>query len=137
MCNLANSYLVVNDEYPHSETVAHKLLLGGEGGTCVAQGPSNDGIAYTTVGEDREEEVLDEEGNVLLQDNGKVLQGNCGNVIKCYLCGGNHYWSTCDKKEESGDEKRKKQAICISPPIVTYKAMMMVVSTKRWEIEEW
>eukprot|EP00957_Ditylum_brightwellii_P198466 15125604-Ditylum_brightwellii.AAC.1 len=71
-------------------------------------GPSNDGIAYTTVGEDGDKEASEEEGNVFTQGGGKILRGRNGNVIKCYQCRGNHYSSNCNKKEESGDEKKKK-----------------------------
>eukprot|EP00957_Ditylum_brightwellii_P111633 8514731-Ditylum_brightwellii.AAC.1 len=120
-----------NDEYLRTITTAHKLLVGWEGGTYVVQGPSNDGITYTTVGEDGEEEVLGEEGNVLVQGGGQLLHGKHGNVIKCYLCGGNHYSSTCDKRKKVVMRKRKKQAIYISPPIVMYLATMTVMLTKR------
>eukprot|EP00957_Ditylum_brightwellii_P136234 10389550-Ditylum_brightwellii.AAC.1 len=74
----------------------------------MAPGPSNDGIDYTTVREDSEEEASEEEGNVFTQGDGKILRGKNGNVIKCCQCGGNHYSSNCDKKEESDDKKKKK-----------------------------
>eukprot|EP00957_Ditylum_brightwellii_P002672 205546-Ditylum_brightwellii.AAC.1 len=100
-----------NDEYPCSFSAAHKLLVGWEGGSYVVQGPSNDCIAYTTVGEGGKEEASEEEGNVFVQGGGKILRGKKGNVIKCYLCRGNHYSCNCNKKEESGDKKKKKTGI--------------------------
>eukprot|EP00957_Ditylum_brightwellii_P177866 13548177-Ditylum_brightwellii.AAC.1 len=62
--DLANSHLRGNDEYPRTITAAHKLLVGWEGGTYSIPGPSNNGIAYTTVGDDPEEDAeANTEGN--------------------------------------------------------------------------
>eukprot|EP00957_Ditylum_brightwellii_P138315 10541916-Ditylum_brightwellii.AAC.1 len=64
--NLANSHLCGNDKYPHTITAEHKLLVGWEGRTYTVHSPSNNGKAYTTVGEDpEEEEESEKEGNVV------------------------------------------------------------------------
>eukprot|EP00957_Ditylum_brightwellii_P099842 7607159-Ditylum_brightwellii.AAC.1 len=76
--DLANSHLQANDKYPCTITAAHKLLVGWEGGTYKVPGPSNDGIAYTTLREDPEEEESDKEGNVLVDTvKEKGMQRHC------------------------------------------------------------
>eukprot|EP00957_Ditylum_brightwellii_P117650 8974263-Ditylum_brightwellii.AAC.1 len=109
---LANSHLHGNDEYPHTITAGHKLLVGWEGGLYVLPGPSSNGIAYTPLGEDPIDEELGQEGNLSINtgnDGGKVLRSKCGNIIKCYLCCGNHYSNTCDQKKENGNGNGKKE----------------------------
>eukprot|EP00957_Ditylum_brightwellii_P016378 1231327-Ditylum_brightwellii.AAC.1 len=61
---LANSYLRGSNDYPHTVTAAHKLLVGWEGGTYTLPSPSNDNISYTTIGYEEEgyKEPNDEEG---------------------------------------------------------------------------
>eukprot|EP00957_Ditylum_brightwellii_P155603 11844628-Ditylum_brightwellii.AAC.1 len=65
--DLANSHLCGNDEYPRTITAAHKLLVGWEGGTYSIPGPSNNGIAYATVGDNdhEDDDETSSEGNVL------------------------------------------------------------------------
>eukprot|EP00957_Ditylum_brightwellii_P064388 4887240-Ditylum_brightwellii.AAC.1 len=91
---LANAHLQENDDYPHTITAAH-----------------NDGITYTTLADEDEEEEVDEEGNVLVNtssEKGKVIRSKCDDIIKCYLCGINHYASVCDQKKDDDGDKRKK-----------------------------
>eukprot|EP00957_Ditylum_brightwellii_P124768 9510397-Ditylum_brightwellii.AAC.1 len=86
----ANSHLRGNGESPRSITAAHKLLVGWEGGTYSIPGPSNDGIAYTTVGDDPEEEYeVDAEGSVLAnkgEEKTKVIRTRRGDIVECYQC---------------------------------------------------
>eukprot|EP00957_Ditylum_brightwellii_P053392 4046561-Ditylum_brightwellii.AAC.1 len=99
--DLANAHLHRKDEYLRTIATAHKLLVGWEGGSYVITGPANDGIAYTTLTEENEEEVIDEEGNMLVNTcsgGKKVLCTKQGNIIKCYLCGGNHYVVSRNRK---------------------------------------
>eukprot|EP00957_Ditylum_brightwellii_P094476 7193763-Ditylum_brightwellii.AAC.1 len=109
--DLANSHLQGNDKYPRTITAAHKLLVGWEGGTYSIPGPSNNGIAYTTVGDDPEEDKTNAEGTVLAnKGKGKerVIHTRRGDLIKCYLCGGNHFSNMCPKKGDKEVEKDKK-----------------------------
>eukprot|EP00957_Ditylum_brightwellii_P211644 15366417-Ditylum_brightwellii.AAC.1 len=105
---LVNSYLMGKDGYARSVLVAHKLLVGWEGGSYTIAGPSNNGILYTTIGDDEENLSANEEGNVLTTaSKKKVWKDRRGNVQKCYTCEDNHYANMFDKKEEEGDEKTK------------------------------
>ena len=110
---LANSYLHRNDEYPCTVTEAHKLLVGWEDGSYTSPNPSNDEIAYSTIREEEEDgkELSNEEANILMtagNNKGKVLRDRRGNVLECFICGGNHYSNTCDQHKEQGNEKKKK-----------------------------
>eukprot|EP00957_Ditylum_brightwellii_P026148 1977852-Ditylum_brightwellii.AAC.1 len=75
-----------NDKYPRSVTAAHKLLVGWEGGSYTIAGPPNDGISYTTIGDEDEAVHEEEEGNILTTaGHKKVLKDRRGNVLKS-LC---------------------------------------------------
>eukprot|EP00957_Ditylum_brightwellii_P187128 14252749-Ditylum_brightwellii.AAC.1 len=101
-----------NNEYPCTITAAHKLLVGWEGGTYSILGPYKDGIAYTTVRDDpEEEEELNAEGNMLAnkgEGKEKTICTKQGNIVECYLCGGNHFSNMCPKKTDDETEKKKK-----------------------------
>eukprot|EP00957_Ditylum_brightwellii_P094879 7226028-Ditylum_brightwellii.AAC.1 len=61
--------------------------------------------------EENKEEVTDEGGNVLVNTSSggkKMLHTKRGNIVKCYLYGGNHYTNMCEKKKEEEDDSKKK-----------------------------
>eukprot|EP00957_Ditylum_brightwellii_P040825 3090231-Ditylum_brightwellii.AAC.1 len=96
---LNNSYLYSNNKYPCTVAEAHKLLVGWGGRSYILPCPSNDGIVYTTIREEEEdqEELSDEDANVLVTtgtNKRKVLRDKRGNVLECFICGGNHYSNT-------------------------------------------
>eukprot|EP00957_Ditylum_brightwellii_P162877 12403302-Ditylum_brightwellii.AAC.1 len=88
---LANSNLRGSDNYPHTVTEAHKLLVGWE--------------------EKEYNDSSNEEGKVLVTAGSggkKVLRNKQGNVLECFTCGGNHYANQCDQKKENEEKKTKK-----------------------------
>eukprot|EP00957_Ditylum_brightwellii_P154441 11752937-Ditylum_brightwellii.AAC.1 len=98
--------------YLYTITAAHKLLVGWEGGTYSVPGPSNNGIAYTSIGDDpEEEEELNADGNVLVnkgEEKGKFIHTEQNNIVECCLCSENHFSNMCPKKTDGETDKKKK-----------------------------
>ena len=51
---------------------------------------SNNGVAFST---------FEEEDNEINQDDG-IVRSNAGKIVKCFICGGNHFQSRCPKKPQ-------------------------------------
>ncbi len=110
--DLENGFLQDQNNYPDTLTQAYNLLINWKQTSSNFQryqGPINDGVAFTTKGDERDEREEGDERVALTNATGEKKSGYQGNnfdimKVKCHKCGKpGHYEHMCtndDKKEE-------------------------------------
>ena len=93
---LANSYLNGQDEYPKTIVAAYNLALHWSRGNETAHVGNNDGVTFSTTDDDN-----DEAAQVNATSDGMVRRSD-GILVKCKICGGNHWPNKCPNKPSKG-----------------------------------
>ena len=105
--NLNNSFLQGRDKYPQSLTEAYKLSTNWRETPRQRAIDKGDAINFLQDA-DSNDECNDDHADIALTTKGKEVRHKNGTLIKCDVCGGNHWINQCPKVKSLIQAEREK-----------------------------
>ena len=96
---LANSFLAGHDAYSKMVVSAYNLVTNWKGSNKIPSFRTNNGVSFNTMGKE------DQDKNTTNKELDGLLKIRSRKVVKCFICGGNHYANRCKHKNSNEDNQ--------------------------------